>query len=1052
MKLHRLELEGFGPFRERQIVDFDAFADDGLFLLTGRTGAGKSSVLDGVCFALYGSVPRYPDGDKRLRSDHSDPDDASEVVLDFEVSGGRWQITRSPEYERPKRRGDGVTKEGQRAQLDEWVDGGWMARASGPRDVGLALDEVLGLTRDQFLQVILLAQGRFQQFLLAKNDERQALLRTLFGTRRYADYQEALEERRRDADRALGDGGVRLATLLDQVDHLVAVHGLGDADAPGGDDLARNDDVVPAGDVPTDVVGRLAADDRAVARADYRVETAALARDAAKAAADDATAAHIGVQERVKARGARDHSRAALAALEEQAPAIAADRIVLDRAARAEELRDIIAAAERAEGAAAQARVAEEHALARWAAMPAGDGASVGAHGGATDGAPGDAAAHPDPGTLRERAERLTGDIALWTAAQAIEQRLDALRRDVAAAAGAVTAAETTISGIDTDRASTPALLKDLGEQIDGLAADASGVAPAEAALAETEVRLVAARQAETLAATLHSAETRYASAIEAALAAASALASLMRRRLNGHAGELAADLVDGEPCVVCGSLDHPHPAQPDPGAVPVTDGDLADAERAKDAASETERAAAETARAARTAHGEAAARAGGDDVETLGARKVTQTATLAAARSAAEKRIAAVAERDGLVAKDAAAAAEREVAVMRLTDARAQLSAAQTTLTQAEVTVEEARGDAESVAARVAAATALRDAAQSLAAAIDARASRIAELASAIGERDARIAASVFAEPDEAAEPAEADDPDDPAGAVRAAFRDGAVRAALDARIRAHEIAFEGEKARLLELELALAADDGAELDPAASERAAAVARDAWDRAVSAAIEAQQTARSLRDLVGQADAAHAATAELAERAAVVQRLAHTVAGRAPNTHLMTLETFVLAAELEEIVERANLRLSEMSAGRYRLQHTDALARRRTASGLGIEVMDSFTGQARPPQSLSGGETFLASLALALGLAEAVTANAGGIRLDTLFIDEGFGSLDAETLDLAMRTLDELRQGGRTVGIISHVEAMKEQVPAQLRVEATPQGPSRILQGASIPG
>ena len=182
----------------------------------------------------------------------------------------------------------------------------------------------------------------------------------------------------------------------------------------------------------------------------------------------------------------------------------------------------------------------------------------------------------------------------------------------------------------------------------------------------------------------------------------------------------------------------------------------------------------------------------------------------------------------------------------------------------------------------------------------------------------------------------------------------------------------------------------------------------------------------------------------------MIARLANTVAGRAPNTHRMTLETFVLAAELEEIVGAANLRLAEMSSGRYRLQHSDALAARGAASGLGLEIMDAFTGQARPPQSLSGGESFLASLALALGLAEIVTARAGGLRLDTLFIDEGFGSLDDDTLDLAMRTLDELRQGGRTVGVISHVASMKEQVPAQLLVEATPQGPSVIRQQSTV--
>jgi len=187
----------------------------------------------------------------------------------------------------------------------------------------------------------------------------------------------------------------------------------------------------------------------------------------------------------------------------------------------------------------------------------------------------------------------------------------------------------------------------------------------------------------------------------------------------------------------------------------------------------------------------------------------------------------------------------------------------------------------------------------------------------------------------------------------------------------------------------------------------------------------------------------------LAQDAAAVIRLADTVAGRAPNTRKMDLETFVLAAELEEIVAAANLRLREMSSGRYTLWHSDALQARGAASGLSLEVLDAHTGRLRSPQSLSGGETFLASLALALGLAEVVTSRAGGIRLDTLFVDEGFGSLDPETLELAMRTLDELRTGGRTVGVISHVEAMKEQLPAQLVVEATAEGPSRIVQDAA---
>jgi exonuclease SbcC len=176
----------------------------------------------------------------------------------------------------------------------------------------------------------------------------------------------------------------------------------------------------------------------------------------------------------------------------------------------------------------------------------------------------------------------------------------------------------------------------------------------------------------------------------------------------------------------------------------------------------------------------------------------------------------------------------------------------------------------------------------------------------------------------------------------------------------------------------------------------------------------------------------------------LVRQLASAVAGRTPNTKLIKLETFVLAAELEDIVTAANQRLSVMTSGRYVLQHVDRAEYRNTRGGLGLEVLDQYSGRARATHSLSGGETFLASLALALGLAEVVSSRSGAVKLDTLFIDEGFGSLDADTLELAMTTLDSLRAGGRTIGVISHVESMKEQVHAQLRVEVGTSGSSNV--------
>ncbi len=394
--------------------------------------------------------------------------------------------------------------------------------------------------------------------------------------------------------------------------------------------------------------------------------------------------------------------------------------------------------------------------------------------------------------------------------------------------------------------------------------------------------------------------------------------------------------------------------------------------------------------------------------------------------------------EKDRLVAEDHAAALERERLAAALADRREAIAARTAEADALRRVVHEARGDFDSVAERIAAATDRRLRAEALAQALDETAEARRAAAEARADRDARLALSVFA----------GADTEQSAAAVETALLDGAARAAIDLEVRTHEQALHAERERLRELELELAGvpDEPVDVEAAAAELVAA--RSAWRASVEAALTMEQAAGGLRDLLGRVEAQRSETAALADAAAVVARLAHTVAGRPPNTHRMTLEAFVLAAELEEIVAAANLRLTAMSSGRYLIQHTDARAARNAASGLGLEILDSYTGQARPAHSLSGGETFLASLSLALGLAEVVTARAGGIRLDTLFIDEGFGSLDGDTLELAMRTLDELRQGGRTVGVISHVEAMKEQLPAQLLVEATPRGPSVIRQDA----
>lgn len=1006
MRLHRLELEGFGPFRERQTVDFDAFADEGIFLIAGRTGAGKSSVLDGVCFALYGSVPRYDGGDRRLRSDHCAPEDPTSVALEFTVGGRRWLVTRSPEYERPKLRGSGVTTEPSRAELFEWVDERWIGRAARVVDVAHEVDELLGLNQQQFLQVILLAQNRFAEFLLARSDDRQKLLRRLFGTRTYEEYQAVLDERRKDAEQAVASGVDLVELLLGEAERVLAEHGFaGDAADPSG--------VVDE---------RLTATRLGLQRADYRIETLSREVDEADAGHRATQTAFAAAKELRDAQERRARSRTALARLEAEASGIAGARVELDRSLAAEALRAPIDAAHRSGEALARALRVAESARGEWLAL--------------------DPEGETDAAGLRARIADLTGDLAVWAQAADTERTLPDLEAALARDRTEIVEQTRLVAELDRTRAQLPAALETLDAQLAPTRDAAATLSSARERLVDLEARLAAAREAETLGEALRLADTARLSATEEHDRARTAVTRLLRRRLAGHAAELAAALVDGEPCAVCGATAHPHPA--DPVDDPVTDDMLATAEGARDAAAAREADATDLARAAREAYTAALARTGGGSIDDLLADSQAAEAAVARADDAAKLRDRLIAERADLVGLEAAAAAERDALAAALAVSREALAGTAAEVEAARAAVESARGAFATVAERVATTTRLCEAARAFADALDRTTTARVQDAEARADRDARVAASPFAEHD-------GGDEDDAAARATTALRDPSVRAALDDRIRTHDAALRAERDRLrdLELELAGVPDELVDVDAAGETLEAARAR--WTEATHTLARAEQTAARVRDLLERAEAAHAGIAELAAEASVVTRLANTVAGRAPNTLRMTLEAFVLAAELEEIVRAANLRLSEMSAGRYLLQHTDARAARNAASGLGLEIMDAYTGQARPAQSLSGGETFLASLALALGLAEVVTARAGGVRLDTLFIDEGFGSLDADTLELAMRTLDDLREGGRTVGVISHVEAMKEQLPAQLVVEPTPRGPSVIRAAASAP-
>lgn len=1008
MKLHRLELAGFGPFLERQTVDFDAFASDGIFLISGRTGAGKSSVLDGVSFALYGSVPRYDGTEKRLRSDHALPQDVTEVSLEFSVGDRRLRVTRSPEYERPKKNGTGVTTEPTHALLEEWQGGTWQGLAAMPRDVGLLLPDIVGLSAAQFQQVILLAQNKFSRFLLAPVPERQELLRTLFGTRRYKDYAERLDEQAKAARASRDRLSERVRTLLDEADRTIAGSGLlpEPSAVAEGDESAASE--APQATVdPHDVAGRIAAAEGALQRAQYRQEVAEnVARDTAETFAK-ADASHALAVILAKAQRDLAATEERIAELRRDAATMDEHRARLELAARAEPVRELLDSAVRADRAVTAAEALALTTREGWITV-------AGEHADASGSA------------LDDLVEALTGDLARLADAQDSETQWGAAQEQLAKARTHVTTCEKRVADAERARALFPQQRASLAERRDAAGAHAA-LAPSAAAEREASAEtLRAARERDTLASAARDADTAYADAARRSATAATHVAALVQRRLGGFAAELASTLIDGEKCPVCGAAEHPHPAPPT--AEPVGQSDLDAAEAGRTAALDRERTARDVAHGVREKLAAATARAGDATIDSLQQRHSDALAASDVAEAAQAEREALSAEHAALEQAEAEHESTRTALVAALASARESVAAHEQSESALRALLQDARGSFATIADRTVHVAAVRDAAR--------------------GFRDASVAAGRAADAQQAAISAVTD----ALTLTGFATRDDAAAAALTpaetASLTQTLARYDTEYRTANETALALGLDIASAPAGTPSVDVSAALRQSADEARADAIRSAEKARglsaALRGLLVQIDDAYADVAARADDALAVTRLADTVAGRAPNALKMNLETFVLAAELEEIVAAANIRLAEMSSGRFSLHHSAALVR--GASGLGIEVLDAHTGLRRPPQSLSGGETFLASLALALGLAEVVTSRAGGVRLDTLFIDEGFGSLDADTLELAMRTLDELRAGGRTVGIISHVEAMKEQLPAQLTVEATPSGPSIIRQ------
>ena len=975
MRVHRLALTAFGPFAGRTEVDLDEAGRDGLFLLWGPTGAGKTTLLDAIVFALYGTVPGARGEERRLRSDHAASDVRTEVELEVTLGGERLMVTRRPEQWRPKQRGTGETKEPARLVVQRETDAGWEPVSTRLDEGSEHLRERLGLSAEQFCQVVLLPQGDFARFLRAEPEDRGRLLRTLFDVGRFARVEDWLAAERAAARDRLDVVRARASTLVARVAQV--------ADVPIPEDLAPELVGVQPGSraeawvaaVRVRAAGVLADTERSAAEAGAEVARVDAELAAARAEADR--------------HARRDRARTELTRLDTEAAGLVALRADFERGRCAEPLRDVLEAAGRAARGVESAEGERAAAAAAWSAVGAGAAADLSA------------------------ARALRAEVAQL---QALRPQVDRARALAGELRTAERAAEELAAACAEQKASVvalPAMVAVLEQRLETAAAAAARLPGLTEAVRRGQDGLVASRAAVGMAVEVADRREAAARARERRVDARERWNDVRSARLDGMAAELAADLVEGEDCPVCGAADHPRPAT---STGPVVG-------RAEE---EAARAAAEVAEAVHQAAQDALATAERDlaGLQALAGERPLAEHEAAHEAATAECRSVAAAAADLAPAQEELAelTERREAAVRDLAAAREDLARHGATLVEKRTALEEIRirlaqacGGDPDLPSRVRRLTTAAERCEALleadAALHRARAAAVQARASA----EARAEEAGFRDLVEAA----------------AALLDRSRTAALARRIGAHDAARAVVAAVLAEPALADLGPLPDVLGLTARSRERTAEREA---AVAALADARRRATSLDALSAELTAVEVELDERRGQAEQVTALADLVGGRGANALRMRLQSFVLAARLEQIAEVASLRLQDMSAGRYTFLHSDAQGRHGARGGLGLDVLDEHTGVRRPTKTLSGGESFMASLALALGLADVVTAESGGVQLDTLFVDEGFGTLDPQALDAVMTVLDELRRGGRIVGVISHVEELRTRIPTRLEV------------------
>ena len=1027
MRILRLTMDAVGPFPGHEVIDFEAFSDAGRFLLSGPTGAGKSTIIDAIVFALYGKVSGGRDSsDSRIRSRYASEQAKTEVELIFSTSSGNYKVRRQPAYERVKKNGKGVTKQNAKAwlfKLDEQL-----REVSEPltktSDVGTEITRIVGLSREQFTQTVVLPQGKFAQFLRSTSKDRQDLLQELFGTTIFEDLQLDLVERARKVKKnqeAL-DATLRanlgvLASLLDEAPQLDPARCLVYEPVPEVD--CEFDPLETAWDSRFKPLTPWLEHNQRCAN----LEVSALRGQEDKLRSEFAYQRDLAARQERYLALAKEHEQ-----LVAQGPA---QRQRLAQIQALQALSDLKPWHEQLKQAQAQQAVAQRQ-LSQALALEQLESDERA-----------QAVLQPlDYRGAQALSVQLTAQVAALNPQVELEAGLAGRRRDLQTKTQAHESANAKLAQgrerenqLPTQIASKQELLEQLNEQAATLptAQLAQEQATQTLKLAKAHEQLVKDHQRARKLQQLVALELKQASQRHK---------HMLEQWLSQSALNLAQNLVAGEPCPVCGATEHPAPA--------TQGGENISQEQLDQALEEVNEVQGELSQAS-------------ERVTKLAAQLEAQPCQLSPAQAREQLQEAKAALTAAQQASEQASSCKAQIAKLNaeLEALRADNQAAQARLAgdakEIQLLGEKIDADAaslscegfESVAAKVeylsqlaAALEQLANAAQELdqckkraQQAADSFAVQWAQASANFADHSAKPAAPAPTDPAET-EPTQAEPTQDTSTTnvqddYAQACQDfaGLDLDALKATSASYEKSLSINQAALAELA-------GIELTPPPLEQT----QGQLEQAQAKTQACQTYASTWQAFAGQVNAQLAKLNELLARRSKAsdkdgQLLALASAANGDNQARLTLSAWVLQAHFRQVLVFANERLGVIGAGRYELINVDSEEdTRQQKQGLGLAVVDHLSGTTRSPRTLSGGESFYVSLALALALADVVATQNGGIEMNTLFIDEGFGSLDEGTLAEVMDVLGALHSGGHVVGIVSHVSELKRAIPAAVEV------------------